>query len=542
MSKKAGFPLRNAVAAGVLLVLAWIVCASFLVERNYLARVDALVAAQDEVAEVRARDLAGSIQRNLHYMRGIPEVMAQAREVVDALRRLAAEGPRSGEAWEQKATRWKADAPLRQLDRFLAKAQDSLDIDILYVADAAGNVVAASDSGRAGQSVGTNVADRSYFHSALGGGNGVQYAVGKATGIPGLFFSAPVVAQGRVLGVVIAKVHMPNLSFLLDQSDSFLSDASGVVIMAHNRALEMTVLPGAPIEAVSEAERMTRYRRTKFPVLPVVPWEHGGRRKLYALAGGRVPGVLAASALPEYGIEAHVFSEITPIPELRDDQFWFALLVALAGSLVIVLLEAGVLYLRAVMRAKARLWEKAHHDGLTGLANRELFRRRLVQSAERARRQGRPMALLLGDLDGFKKVNDTLGHGAGDQILQHTARRIASCVRASDTVARLGGDEFTVLLADVGSEQRAREVAAQIVARIAGPFHLRDDLTAHLSISLGVAVLPDDAADVDTLLTRADQAMYLAKRQGGNRNARLAPGKGSMVAESDLQEPAARTA
>jgi diguanylate cyclase (GGDEF)-like protein len=235
--------------------------------------------------------------------------------------------------------------------------------------------------------------------------------------------------------------------------------------------------------------------------------------------------VLASSALPDYGIEAHVFSEIAPIPELRQDRFWFALLVSISGGLIIVVLEAGVLYLRSVVRARAHLWEKAHFDGLTGLANRELFRRRLVQAAESARSLGKAMALLLVDLDGFKEINDTFGHGAGDQILQQAARRIAGCVRGADTVARLGGDEFTIVMADVGSERRALDVATQIVARMALPFHLRDGVVARISVSLGVALLPDDAADIDALFARADEAMYDAKRQGGNRYARYVAGQ-----------------
>lgn len=536
MTVRSARSVRQAAALGAVLVLAWAACAWILVGRSYDARVDALVAAQEELVEVRARDLAGSIQRNLQVTRGIPDLLAQSREVIDALRRPSGEAVPRDESPEFQAARWKADPQLRHLDRFLATAQASLAIDVLYVADFSGRVVAASDFERAGPGVGTSLLERDYFLAARGGRHGLQYAIGKSTGIPGLYFSSPVVDNGGVIGVVVAKVHMPNLSFLLDQSNAFLTDANGVVIMAHDRALEMTVLSSAPLGALSESDRLARYRRTTFPVLPISPSDQGGRRPLLQLSGAAAPGVLAVSALPEYGIDAHVYAEIAAIPELRAGRFWFALLLALAGGLVILMLEAAVLYLRSVVRAKARLWEKAHFDGLTGLANRELFRRRLAQAADTVRDDGRSMALLVGDLDGFKKINDTLGHGAGDQVLQDAARRIAGCVRATDTVARLGGDEFAIVLGGIGSARRASDVAMQIVTRMATPFPVRDDLSATLTVSLGIALLPDDARDVDALFALADEAMYAAKRQGGNRYAHASAGESASAA------PAAGTA
>ena len=513
-------PGRRALAAAALLLVAWNLCAWVLVERYYVSRADALIAEEQRLTEIRARDLAGSIRRNLHYISGVPEVIAQSREVSLVLGHRTVDAAPSGGADKRMIERWKTDPALQALDRYLAIAQGNLDVDILYVANRAGDVIAASDWNRAGLSIGTSVVDREYFKSARDGRRKLQYAIGKSTGVPGLFFSSPVMAQGRFAGAVVAKIHMPNLSFLLDQSDAFLTDANGVIIMAHNRALEMQVLPGAPIGAVDEHEKNVRYHRSSFAQLPIAPWSYGGGHAPVLLGTSTVPSVLAMRAIPEYGLQAHVNSEIAAIPANRVDQWRFSVLLAVSGSLLIVMLGAAIAYLRAAARAKARLWKQAHFDTLTGLPNRDLFRQRLTDAVGQARDSGAPMALLLGDIDGFKEINDTLGHDAGDLVLQHAAQQIASCVRQTDTVARLGGDEFTVVLPAVGNAQRATQIAQEIVARLAAPFPLLGKV-ARLSASVGVAFFPEDAGDIEALLKRADQAMYAAKQQGGNRHARF---------------------
>jgi diguanylate cyclase (GGDEF)-like protein/PAS domain S-box-containing protein len=162
-----------------------------------------------------------------------------------------------------------------------------------------------------------------------------------------------------------------------------------------------------------------------------------------------------------------------------------------------------------------RLEHLAHHDALTDLPNRSLFRDRLFQAIKKSQRDEKALALLFIDLDRFKDVNDRLGHVAGDQLLVDAARRIASCVRNSDTVARLGGDEFTVVLQDVEDREAAAAVARDILKALATPFAL-DDESVTVSASIGIALCPLDASDPDTLTSAADQAMYDAKAQGRN--------------------------
>jgi len=157
----------------------------------------------------------------------------------------------------------------------------------------------------------------------------------------------------------------------------------------------------------------------------------------------------------------------------------------------------------------------AYHDGLTGLPNRSLFTKLLNQSISEAHRYGRRAAVAFLDLDRFKRINDSLGHEAGDQLLREVAQRLRACVRESDTVARLGGDEFVVLLPELADEQHAAVVAQKILAAIARPFTLLGE-EFRVTASIGISTYPQDGLDEQTLKRNADIAMYHAKAEGKN--------------------------
>ncbi|MGZ8293318.1 MAG: diguanylate cyclase domain-containing protein [Telluria sp.] len=163
-----------------------------------------------------------------------------------------------------------------------------------------------------------------------------------------------------------------------------------------------------------------------------------------------------------------------------------------------------------------RIRRSANYDHLTELPNRSLFRERLEHEIKHAARSRLPLALLFLDLDGFKGVNDRLGHAAGDQLLQKVAKRISACVRGSDTVARLGGDEFTVILTEVTRPAAIEALCAKMLADIEKPFALAAG-EAHVSASIGITLYPSDGATPDELLRKADAAMYRAKNAGRNQ-------------------------
>jgi len=157
----------------------------------------------------------------------------------------------------------------------------------------------------------------------------------------------------------------------------------------------------------------------------------------------------------------------------------------------------------------------AHHDYLTDLPNRILFLNRLEHSTLLAKRNKYKVATLFLDLDGFKKINDTLGHDAGDQLLKEVAVRLKEAIRSSDMVARVGGDEFTFVLINIGSYENAALMANKIIAALSEPFELKGQ-QCHVGSSIGISIYPDDAQDTATLIRQADEAMYLVKQNGKN--------------------------
>ena len=157
----------------------------------------------------------------------------------------------------------------------------------------------------------------------------------------------------------------------------------------------------------------------------------------------------------------------------------------------------------------------ALHDPLTGLANRRLLADRLDMALVHARRNKSAMALVFLDLDGFKQINDTLGHGAGDVLLQMVAQRLLATVRAEDTVARHGGDEFIVALWHVSDGDYAATVALKVIEAVAQPYNI-EGTPVDITVSAGVAVYPVHGEDADTLMKNADLALYQAKHAGKN--------------------------
>jgi diguanylate cyclase len=249
-----------------------------------------------------------------------------------------------------------------------------------------------------------------------------------------------------------------------------------------------------------------------------VPVPRGGltRGRLASLAGASLmaPAILAIQALRGQRIDVPVI--------VAGCALLFLLVLARMAELV-RLNESTVRELRGtegVLRASlserdalaAQLEHQAFHDSLTDLANRALFNDRVRQALARARRSGRGLAVLFVDLDDFKVVNDSLGHGAGDRLLREVAARLRSCLRDHDTVGRLGGDEFAILAedADLGS---ARQLAERIIATLATPFPLvGGQVTIHASI--GIAFDERLALDEARLLRNADIARYAAKSRG----------------------------
>ena len=197
-----------------------------------------------------------------------------------------------------------------------------------------------------------------------------------------------------------------------------------------------------------------------------------------------------------------------------------------------------------LVSAKKKIHFLAHFDDLTGLANRLLFKKRLEESLANARRAGLNVAVILLDLDRFKRINDTLGHSTGDDLLKEVAERLDGLIRSDDSIAqlapdrrnssanlaRLGGDEFTIVLSRLRYAQDAARVASRILKALSEPFFLNDQEIV-VTGSIGIAIRPHDGDEVDVLLRHADTAMYHAKSEGKNNYQFFSPDMNSQAFE-----------
>ncbi|MCX8521523.1 MAG: GGDEF domain-containing protein [Rhodoferax sp.] len=189
------------------------------------------------------------------------------------------------------------------------------------------------------------------------------------------------------------------------------------------------------------------------------------------------------------------------------------LLIDANEQLVLSALNAQAAARTAISRLD-QLARSSQRDTLTDTPNRALMLDRIESALAMAQRRSTRTAVLFIDIDRFKQINDSLGHTAGDAVLKRVALRLQAAVRDSDAVGRHGGDEFVVLLAEVARLTDPAHIARKIIADIAAPSLVNGNML-HVSVSVGIAIFPDDAQDADTLISMADSAMYRAKRRGG---------------------------
>lgn len=261
---------------------------------------------------------------------------------------------------------------------------------------------------------------------------------------------------------------------------------------------------------------------------------YASARALYDFPVVVVVGVSEAERLAEFNKQRQKYIAIG----LAASAIVIAIMFAL-GRLSWQLARARQRESEATIAHAQRVEYLAYHDALTGLPNRSLFSKLLTQSLQRAQRYNRRLAVFFIDLDGFKDINDTLGHNAGDRLLQEVANRLKSCLRESDTVARLGGDEFVVMLPEFSADEDITAVAHKILHATAKPFTLLGH-GVQVTASIGVSVYPDDGLDEQSLTMNADIAMYRAKDGGKNNFSRFSPGLSSRLLDT-TRGPAAES-
>jgi diguanylate cyclase (GGDEF)-like protein len=378
--------------------------------------------------------------------------------------------------------------------------------------------------------VGSDFSDREYFRAARRGERGQYYLVGRRTQAPSLFFSAPILVDGRFAGAVAVKIDIPRLSEWVTGTDSFVTDENGLIILASDSRLEHRVLSASSMQALPASRRQALYHRTEFAEVPVEPAGSARHPRLIRFNNEPLPAVTARVPVPGAGLTVHVLSRIDQIDRMRTDRLTAFYLISF-GAIVSAALALGVMVqirrgnsrraeLSATNAKLSDLNERLEHEASTDTLTRCANRRRFVEALEielaRARRHGSPLSVLVADIDHFKRVNDAYGHAVGDQALRHFAAIAAGSIRSEDLLARLGGEEFVVLLPET-DQASALILAERIRTEVeATPLALPGASIA-LTVSIGVATLDAPGTTRESLLQCADRALYVAKGRGRNR-------------------------
>jgi diguanylate cyclase (GGDEF)-like protein len=230
-----------------------------------------------------------------------------------------------------------------------------------------------------------------------------------------------------------------------------------------------------------------------------------------ALVASACTGLRAAAIMPD--AESHALRSITR--EHLVNGIVFGAFLTMALALVVSGAQRNRVLKKIVGRTNDKLLHFATHDVLTGLPNRALLSDRIQHAIQVARRNGKAFAVLFMDLDGFKAINDSLGHAVGDGLLMAVAQRIRGCIRAEDMVARIGGDEFVVVMSNLSAPEVVENLSENILAALRQDFQV-EDATLRVTSSIGIAVYPNSGDSVDALMKNADAAMYEAKQSGRN--------------------------
>jgi len=336
-----------------LLIISW-TGISWVASDNYYDK-STLTLYQHEMqtAERQVENSALTIDRDVAFLKGVSEMISNENEVRELLQNSRELVNRSPKSLAQRA-RTPLGEILDQNDHELNVIAQSLKVGLIFILDNGGDCIVASNAGQPGSPVGSNFADRQYFQENREGRPGRQYAVGRTTNVPGLYYSAPVLEKGKYLGSVVVKRNITDYAEWLRLSNAFIVDSNGVVVLAADKRLEQRLMPGAAALLLSPAQLLAQYKRVAFGSLSPYKTQNGQIR-LIRLDANDAPSVLVSKSLAEDAISIGIARPLEQIRQLDSERGWMFVLITTAGSMLIIAVSAIALYLRISRQTESAL-------------------------------------------------------------------------------------------------------------------------------------------------------------------------------------------
>lgn len=337
------------VAGALILALIWCAATWIVEKRASHLRAESIIRQEIKRSEFQAQSVVTDLQRSLRLLQTAPSIIAYDAEIVKVLSEIA-QAQRlhfSSDAERIASIREKNKQPLlMRVNQILLNAKNNHSFELAWLMDANGDTIASSNFDKAETLVGGNFRDRAYFISPLNGKPGYQYAVGKISKTPGLYFSAPVYSKDQIVGVVGIKVEIAHLAQDIDLDGVFLLDENGVVILAQDKLQEMKAIEEGAVYTLTLEKRRAIYKLDDFPALEFKPWPDSRYAQLFSFGRSSIPQIMTRVKLAEKPLEVLYLAPIPQILEVDGEFYWRFGVVSLAGCGVIFVLAGLLLYLR----------------------------------------------------------------------------------------------------------------------------------------------------------------------------------------------------